>query len=190
MIGLRINPGYAVLTTVALVAGALIIFQNRERTPSAPAVSVHRDDTVQRKPRLSGVARVIDGDTIDIHGTRVRLNGIDAPEAKQTCVANDEKYQCGLKATGALIHLIGSNAVQCEQTGTDRNRRVIGRCVVGSTDIGGWMVEHGWAIAYRRFSLAYVDQENRAREQKQGIWAGSFTTPEEWRRMKREGDIQ
>ncbi|MHC2625064.1 endonuclease YncB(thermonuclease family) [Bradyrhizobium huanghuaihaiense] len=190
MTGLRIHPGYAVLTTVALVAGALIIFQNRQLPPPAPALSAHRDETALAETSVSGVARVIDGDTIDIRGARVRLNGIDAPEAKQICVANDKKYQCGLEATEALIQLIGSNTVQCDQTGRDRNGRVIGRCVVGSTDIGGWMVEHGWAVAYRRFSLAYVDQENRAREQKQGIWAGSFTTPEEWRRMKREGEIQ
>jgi endonuclease YncB( thermonuclease family) len=188
LVGLRIHPGYAVLTTVAMVAAAFIIFQNH-RLPDPVAVPITRAEA-PTKPGVSGVARVIDGDTIDIRGTRVRLNGIDAPETKQTCVANDTRYQCGLEATEALIQLIGSNTVECEQTGTDRNGRVIGRCVVGSTDIGGWMVEHGWAVAYRRYSLVYVDQENRAREQKQGIWAGSFTTPEEWRRKKREGDIQ
>jgi endonuclease YncB( thermonuclease family) len=193
LIGLRIHPGYAVLATVGLVAAAFIILQNRQLAPAAApfsAPSAHSGDVALSKPGLSGIARVIDGDTIAIHGTRVRLNGIDAPETKQTCVANDREYQCGLDAAEALIQLIGSNTVQCEQTGSDRNGRVIGRCSVGSTDIAGWMVEHGWAVAYRRYSLAYVDQENRAREQRQGIWVGSFTNPEEWRRMKREGDMK
>jgi endonuclease YncB( thermonuclease family) len=190
LIGLRVHLGYAVLMAIAVVAAVVIILQNQELAGPVTVPVTHRDEIAPIKPGLWGVARVIDGDTIDIRGTRVRLNGIDAPEAKQTCVANDRKYQCGLQATEALIQLIGSNSVQCEQTSADRYGRVIARCVVGSTDVGGWMVEHGWAVAYRRYSLAYVDQENRAREQKQGIWAGSFTTPEEWRRMKREGDMQ
>jgi endonuclease YncB( thermonuclease family) len=190
LIGLRIHPGYAVLATVALVAAAAIIFQNRPLPNPVPASIGHHDESAPIKPGLSGVARVIDGDTIDIRGARVRLNGIDAPEAKQNCVLGEQQYPCGLQATEALIQLIGSATVQCEQTGRDRNGRAIARCLAGSIDVGGWMVEHGWAVAYRRYSLAYVDQENRAREQKQGIWAGSFTTPEEWRRMKREGDKQ
>lgn len=176
------------LTTVALVTAVLFIFQNSKLASPAGSPTKHRDALTNSG--LSGIARVIDGDTIDIRGTRICLNGIDAPETKQTCVANDRSYQCGVQATEALIQLIGSATVQCEQTGTDRNGRAIARCLVGATDIGGWMVEHGWAVAYRRYSLAYVGQESRAREQKQGIWAGSFTTPEEWRRMKREGDKQ
>ena len=34
---------------------------------------------------IEGRATVIDGDTIEIHGTRIRLNGIDAPESSQLC---------------------------------------------------------------------------------------------------------
>lgn len=192
MIGLRIHRGYAVLAAVGLVAAASIILQSRQPVHVAAPSSApgHSGDVALSKPGLSGVARVIDGDTIAIHGTRVRLNGIDAPETKQTCVANDREFQCGLDATEALIQLIGSKTVQCEQTGSDRNGRMIGHCLVDSTDIAGWMVEHGWAVAYRRYSLAYVAEENRAHEQRQGIWAGSFTNPEEWRRMKREGDLK
>lgn len=194
MTALRIHPGYAVLMAVAVVTAIALAGLNGPPLPLSGTTSAPggRTDAVPASHSgLSGVARVIDGDTIDIQGVRIRLNGIDAPETKQHCVANDSSnYRCGLQATEALISLIGSNVVRCDQTGTDRNGRVIGRCAIGSLDIGGWMVEHGWAVAYRRFSLAYVDQENRARALKSGIWAGSFTSPEDWRRQKREGVSQ
>ncbi|NJO23319.1 MAG: thermonuclease family protein, partial [Sphingomonadales bacterium] len=35
--------------------------------------------------KVSGIATVIDGDTIAIGETRIRLEGIDAPEAAQSC---------------------------------------------------------------------------------------------------------
>ncbi|WP_411971097.1 thermonuclease family protein, partial [Mesorhizobium sp. BR1-1-6] len=45
---------------------------------------------------IAGVASVIDGDTIEIHGRRVGANGIDAPESAQRCHdAKGFRYQCG-----------------------------------------------------------------------------------------------
>jgi endonuclease YncB( thermonuclease family) len=50
---------------------------------------------------LSGTARVIDGDTIAIGNTRIRLWGIDAPEREQTCFAkNGDIYECGRGTSG------------------------------------------------------------------------------------------
>ena len=45
---------------------------------------------------MTGPVRVIDGDTLDLAGTRVRLWGIDAPETRQTCEGRDgQTYECG-----------------------------------------------------------------------------------------------
>jgi endonuclease YncB( thermonuclease family) len=38
--------------------------------------------------QLAGIASVVDGDTIEIHGTRIRIFGVDAPESAQLCRGN------------------------------------------------------------------------------------------------------
>ena len=61
----------------------------------------------------SGIALVIDGDTIEVSGQRIRLHGIDAPEAKQTCERDGSKWRCGHEATLALHEKIGKKPVRC-----------------------------------------------------------------------------
>ncbi len=52
-------------------------------------------------------------------------------------------------------------------------------------DLEKWIVAHGWALAYRRYSLDYADEEADARAVRRGIWAGQFVKLWEWRRGKR-----
>jgi endonuclease YncB( thermonuclease family) len=185
-----IHPGVAALAVVVAVTATLLIAQNvqrREPVAQPPPVNVPHQESAPPGPplALAGIARVVDGDTVNIRGVAIRLYGIDAPESKQTCELNGQSYACGAQATEALIMLLGARPVECTETGRDRNHRIIARCRVDSTDVNTWMVEHGWAVAYRRYSMAYVEAEERARDAKLGIWAGTFTMPEEWRRSKR-----
>jgi endonuclease YncB( thermonuclease family) len=132
---------------------------------------------------LIGVASVIDADTIEIHGQRIRLHGIDAPEGGQVCLdAAGQKWRCGQRAALALQDLIGRRTVTCDERDVDRYGRIVGRCLVDDLDINEWLVAQGLALAYRRYSRDYVAAENDARAAGRGMWAGSFEPPWEWRR--------
>ena len=56
------------------------------------------------------------------------------------------------------------------------------RCYHKGVDIGAGMVRAGWAVAYRRYSKDYIADEQQAKSQKKGMWAGTFTLPWQWRR--------
>ena len=135
---------------------------------------------------LKGPARVIDGDTIEIAGQRVRLHGIDAPEAAQTCRLSSQEWQCGFVATARLIEATQGQDVRCEERDRDRYGRVVAVCFVGDTDLNAWLASEGWALAYRDYSLDYVDEEDRARASRKGLWRGEFTPPWDWRRGARQ----
>ena len=134
---------------------------------------------------ITGRASVIDGDTIDIHGQRIRLHGIDAPESAQLCFRKDEPWPCGRRAAFALSDRIGNLTVTCDATDRDRYERIVAVCFAGGENLNAWMVRHGWALAYRRYSLDYVDDEDAARKNGAGLWAGTFTPPWDWRRGER-----
>jgi endonuclease YncB( thermonuclease family) len=123
-------------------------------------------------PELKGVASVIDGDTIEIHGERVRLSGFDAPERGRECIdssgATVRVYQT---TSNALSEFIGARTVECERSGSDDHSRTVATCSVGGTDLGSWMVENGHAWDWPKYSRGkYAPEEARARAAKRGLW--------------------
>jgi endonuclease YncB( thermonuclease family) len=132
---------------------------------------------------IAGRASVIDGDTIEIHGQRIRILDIDAPEGRQTCRAqNGSEWRCGQKAALALSDWIAQQTVTCAKTEKDKYGRWLARCTVGGADLAGWMASHGWAVPYRDCKCEVVrDAADQARASQLGIWAGSFMLPWEWR---------
>ena len=136
---------------------------------------------------LEGVASVIDGDTIEIHGTRIRLNGIDAPESGQSCAdAQGRPWRCGQRASLALSDRIGRGTVSCTATGTDRYGRTVADCMLHGDSLNAWMVRAGWAVAYRQYALDHVADEDRARAAGRGLWQGRFDMPWDWRAARRQ----
>lgn len=137
---------------------------------------------------IIGRASVIDGDTIEIHGQRIRLHGIDAPENGQPCFdASGKVYRCGQTAAAALDDFIGVSPVTCRERDVDRYGRIVATCAVRGEDIEAWLVRLGHAMAYRRYSSDYVAAEQEAKNAKRGIWSGSMQPPWEWRKEQRGG---
>ena len=145
----------------------------------------HRSPKTVQPNTLSGVPRVIDGDTIQIGKTRIRLHGIDAPEAKQECTVDNKEWRCGKEATSALKDAIGDKKVNCSRKDTDRYGRVVAVCRVGDLDLNALMVRQGWAMAYRQYSMDYVRDENLAERGERGMWRGDFVAPSEWRKKQK-----
>ena len=146
---------------VALAAGALL-------------ASVASAETV------SGVPRVVDGDSLAFGTVAVRLHGIDAPESGQNCGST----ACGAMATAALTRL-AADGLTCALRERDRYRRFIGICHAGTTNIAATLVQAGHAVAYTRYSEAYLPQQRQAKAVGLGIWTEPFIAPEDWRRGQR-----
>jgi endonuclease YncB( thermonuclease family) len=131
---------------------------------------------------IAGRASVIDGDTIEIHGQRIRFFGIDAPESQQLCQADGKPYRCGQQAALALSDHVAARPITCERRNVDRYGRVVAVCSAADEDLNAWMVRQGWALAYRHYSTAYVADEEAAHVARLGIWRGTFEAPWDWRR--------
>lgn len=135
---------------------------------------------------LVGVASVIDGDTLEIRGVRIRLHGIDAPESGQVCNRpSGAAWRCGQQAALVLSDRIGRGTVACSVRDIDRYDRAVAVCIHSDEDLNRWMVSEGWAVAYRRYSRDYIADEDQARRAGRNIWAGTFVMPWDWRRGQR-----
>jgi endonuclease YncB( thermonuclease family) len=144
----------------------------------------YRSSTSKPPPSpLIGRARVLDGDSIEISGARIRLQGIDAPESDQTCAdARGQTWPCGKAAAQELRRHIGARELRCEPRGLDRYHRILAICFVpDGSDVNAWMVRQGWALAYGDGSN-YRSAQHEAEAAKRGIWVGAFVSPGEWRR--------
>lgn len=141
-------------------------------------VSIH----AARAEQVHAVPQIVDADTVYAGPTKIRLNGIDAPEMDQVCIdASGKNWSCGIEAREKLQAYANGRPWICHLTGTDIYKRHLGSCTVGGEDVSRWLVRHGWALAFRRYSTVYVADEDYAREQKRGLWGGAFVAPWEWR---------
>jgi len=110
---------------------------------------------------FSGKAYVIDGDTIEVRRTRVRLYGVDAPELSQAG---------GRRARAHMIRLAAGREVAVLPVARDVYGRTVARVMLGPTDLAERMVLDGFAIATRRWCRDYVEAEEMARDTRQGLW--------------------
>ncbi|MFD1982600.1 thermonuclease family protein [Mesorhizobium newzealandense] len=189
--GRRSNePMRLVFVTVAAAAALITQFVVHN---SGPLPEINLQNLIKPKPvAIAGVASVIDGDTIEVHGQRIRFNGIDAPESKQYCDdAKGFEYPCGRRSAEALDKfLAASKPVQCTFVSWDRYNRFVGDCRrADGTSVASWMVEHGQAMDWPRYSHgAFAQQQAKAEAAKVGLWVGAFQAPWDWRAEHRTGE--
>ena len=137
---------------------------------------------------ISGRASVIDGDTIDIHGQRIRLWGIDAIESGQLCQLDGRPWRCGQDVAFGLDARLQNQVVSCHPQDRDRYGRIVAKCDVQGGDLGSWLVRQGLALDYAYYSHgAYKAEQAKAQEENLGIWRGTFEMPWDWRHRQRQG---
>lgn len=130
---------------------------------------------------VRGLAVAIDGDTLDMSGERIRLFGIDAPEAQQICERNNQAWKCGEDATVLLSKMVAGKVIRCEPIDRDAYDRVVARCYVGDSDLGAVLVREGLAVALANGAEAYSVEEATSKRYKLGLWGSVFQTPADYR---------
>jgi len=126
-----------------------------------------------------GQASVIDGDTLEIHGTHIRLWGIDALESSQLCRGEDSsQYRCGAQTANDLSTYIARRPVNCVPLSLDRYGRTVATCSVDGADLGEWLVRNGLALDWLQYSKArYNGAQRDAERAGRGIRKGSYVKP-------------
>ncbi len=131
------------------------------------------------------IVRVLDGDTVEILAgnvaTRVRLNGIDAPEKAQPF---------GQRSRQALTAIVGGKTVLAVGEKRDRYGRLLATLILDGRDINATQVYSGMAWVYRYKGLAteseYLRYERDARTARRGLWSEKEPVePSIWRQRHR-----
>lgn len=137
-----------------------------------------------RVPALSGTiaaepadVAVIDGQTIRLHTTVIRLLGIGAPPRGLRCEQAAPGYDCGAAASTALAALVRGQPVTCHLNGRDARGFALGRCEARGVDLNQALIAAGWARARADAAAgamppAFALAEQQARAAGRGLWRG------------------
>ena len=155
-------------------------------TPFLAAILLAMTSVAASAETWTGAVRMIDADTIDVGGpAHVRLLGIDAAEADQTCRdASGAAHACGEMATAQAKALYEGRVAACDVRARDRFGRALATCRVADQDIGADLVRRGLAQAFRD-DRTYAEDEKEARLLGRGLWRYEMLSPAAWRDARR-----
>lgn len=136
-------------------------------------------------PLAMAKVTVVDGDSLEIDGSRIRLDGIDAPEFFQMCSdSKGKEYECGQVSKNYLQNLVSAHEVQCQcLPETDKYKRKVCECFANKISLNRTMISSGHARAYR--SEKYEEDEKAAAQNYRGIWQGKHMRPALYRILHR-----
>ncbi|MEW9921473.1 thermonuclease family protein [Marimonas sp. MJW-29] len=135
---------------------------------------------------VTGKVRVIDGDSLRLAGHNIRLFGIDAPENDQTCVTRGGlRWDCGAEVTRLVREALEGETVTCDLRGKDDWDRDLAICHLGGRNLNAWLVEEGWAFAFRKYSMMFDLEEKSAAVNGRGLHAHDVQRPVDYRQEKR-----
>ena len=129
--------------------------------------------------------RIIDGDTIELNGEKIRFSGIDTPEPKQICTLDNIEIFCGNLAAIVLKEKIGNEIVSCQrEPEKDFFGRTLGECFINDESLSKFLVRNGYAFAFVKYSKKYVEDEKYAKKNNLGLWTMKFEFPWDFRKKK------
>jgi len=159
-----------------LGAGLALVLIQVGGWPALAFADTHNPATIR------GAVRVIDGDTLEVGGQRIRLEGIDAPESSQTCQTEQgDIWNCGAAATAELRLLTNGRTIVCDPLGKDKYGRILAHCFDGSVNLNAAMVRRGFAWAFVKYAQTFVADEAAARRAGAGVWQGPAVAPWDYR---------
>ena len=144
------------------------------------------------RPGLSGLTMtadatqvaMVDGDTLRLRDTVIRLRGVAAPARGTGCGAvaghtpvAGRTVDCGGRASVILAGLVSHGRTECRLDGRDAGGRPLGLCRSGGVEINRAVVESGWALA-EPDQPALDAAEHAARAQRRGLWAAGAAQPQ------------
>jgi len=157
--------GVAIMVVLNFIAGLIlvVVVGSQIEATSNPAEITLTGGQVILAAVLNFLAFAISSYIVGLKsvGRTILEPGISA---SQTCkLDSGSTYRCGQEAAFALAEFIGRRTVSCEDRGRDRYDRMIAVCRASGTDLSAWLVEAGWAVAYRKDSDDYLIEEAKAR---------------------------
>ncbi len=130
---------------------------------------------------FTGKPKQVDADTIDFGAVRLRLHGIDAPNARGgKCTKDGKPWDCYKASNEAMAEFIGDRDVTCVWTGKRAQGRAVAICHVAGVSLNEWLVRQGWAVAFAHFSGDYIEAEDEARSKGRGLWQPGVRPPAKW----------
>ena len=131
---------------------------------------------------ITGPAKVLDVQVIEIDGQRIMLFGIDSVMRKQACTLDRKLWNCWEAAVRNLQILADQGPATCEAVGEpDVYGRILARCTINGKSLNEQLVREGWAVARPSETTDYVAAEAAAKKAKLGLWQGQFQPPAQFR---------